>query len=51
MVESTEGGWIYFDLVPEEYELRSGAPDITGKLCVIGTDLKEDALKQLFSIG
>ena len=32
MVESTEGGWIYFDLVPEEYELRSGAPDITGKL-------------------
>lgn len=51
MVESTEGGWIYFDLVPEEYELRLGAPDITGKLCVIGTDLKEDALKQLFSIG
>ena len=50
MVPDTEGGWIYFDLVPGEYELRSGQPDYTGKLCVIGSKLKEDALKTLFRL-
>ena len=48
MVENVEGGWIYFDMVPGEYELREGEPDYTGRLCVIGCDLKEDELAQLF---
>lgn len=48
MVENVEGGWIYFDMVPGEYELREGEPDYTGRLCVIGCDLKEDELEQLF---
>ena len=50
MVAGVDGHWIYFDLVPGEYELREGMADYTGKLCVIGTDLKEDALTQAFSI-
>lgn len=50
MVEGTDGHWIYFDLVPEEYELREGTPEITGKICVIGTDLKEEELKMLFKL-
>ena len=50
MVVGVDGHWIYFDLVPGEYELREGMADYTGKLCVIGTDLKEDALTQAFSI-
>ncbi|MCR5824414.1 MAG: GTP-binding protein [Lachnospiraceae bacterium] len=48
MVMGTDGTWIYFDLVPEEYELRDGQPDYTGKLCVIGSDLKEDKLEEVF---
>ena len=45
----TEGKeWLYFDLVPEEYEVRTGNADVTGKICVIGTDLKEDEIKKLF---
>ena len=48
MVPSTEGDWIYFDLVPGEYEVRVGTPDYTGRLCVIGTDLKTEALAGLF---
>lgn len=48
MVENEEGGWIYFDMVPGEYELREGEPDYTGRLCVIGCDLKEDELAHLF---
>lgn len=50
MVEGTDGQWIYFDLVPEEYEIRQGSPEYTGRICVIGTELKEDSLKQLFHI-
>ena len=42
--------WIYFDLVPGEYEIRSGAPEYTGRLCVIGTDLKEDLLRNVFHV-
>jgi G3E family GTPase len=48
MVENVAGGWIYFDMVPGEYELREGEPDYTGRLCVIGCDLKEQELAQLF---
>ncbi len=48
MVMGTDGTWIYFDLVPEEYEIRDGQPDYTGKLCVIGSDLKEDKLEEVF---
>ena len=44
------GTWYYFDLVPGEYEIRTGEPDYTGKLCVIGTNLKEEKLKELFKI-
>lgn len=48
MVAGADGHWIYFDLVPGEYELREGQADYTGKLCVIGTDLKEEALAEAF---
>ena len=42
------GEWYYFDLVPEEYEIRIGAPDYTGKVCVIGSNLNEAELKKAF---
>ena len=42
------GEWLYFDLVPEQYEIRTGAPDYTGKVCVIGANLKEVELKKAF---
>ena len=48
MVPGTDGSWIHFDYVPGEAEVRTGAPDVTGKFCVIGSKLKEDALKALF---
>ena len=48
MVPSADGGWIYFDYVPEESNVRSGKPDVTGKFCVIGSKLKEDKLAELF---
>ena len=48
MVPDVSGGWIYFDYVPEERNVREGKPDVTGKFCVIGSGLKEDALKALF---
>lgn len=48
MVPSADGGWIYFDYVPEESNIRSGKPDVTGKFCVIGSKLKEDKLAELF---
>jgi len=48
MVDGVDGHWIYFDLVPGEYEVREGQADYTGKLCVIGTDLKEEALAEAF---
>lgn len=51
MVENEEGGWIYFDMAPGEYEIRVGEPDYTGRLCVIGTDLKEHLLEELFGIA
>ena len=48
MVPSTDGGWIYFDYVPDESNVRAGEPDVTGKFCVIGSELKEDKLAELF---
>jgi hypothetical protein len=49
MVPAKDGGWIYFDYVPEESNVREGRPDVTGKFCVIGSKLKEDALAALFT--
>ena len=48
MVPDAEGRWVHFDYVPEETEVRFGAADVTGKICVIGAQLKEDALADLF---
>ena len=48
MVPDAEGRWVHFDYVPEETEVRFGAADVTGKICVIGEQLKEDALADLF---
>ena len=45
-----DGTWKQFDLVPEEYEVREGKADYTGRVCVIGTDLKEEELLKLFHI-
>ncbi len=50
IVASDAGDWLYFDLVPGEFEIRKGKADITGKLCVIGSKLKEDDLAQLFEV-
>ncbi len=48
MVPSGDGAWIYFDYVPEECDIRSGKPDVTGKICVIGSKLNEEKLAALF---
>ena len=45
------GEWLYFDLVPQQYEIRDGRPDYTGKVCVIGANLNEGALNQVFGRG
>ena len=50
ILPSDAGEWLYFDLVPGEFEIRKGNPDITGKLCVIGSKLKEDDLAELFGV-
>ena len=49
-VEATDGTWIYFDYIPDEPNVRSGAPAAIGKFCVIGADIKESALQELFKI-
>ena len=51
IVSASDGDWIYFDYVPGETDIRRGAPAVTGRFCVIGAKIKEDALKELFSIG
>ena len=48
MLPAPDGNWTYFDYVPGECELRQGKPAVTGKICVIGSGLKQDALQQLF---
>ena len=50
MLPAADGSWIYFDMVPGEYELREGQPEYTGRLCVIGSKLKEDKLEELFLV-
>ena len=50
MVPAEDGTWIYFDMVPGDYEIREGAPEYTGRLCVIGTELDEAGLAKLFDV-
>ena len=50
MLPAEDGTWIYFDMVPEETEIREGTPEYTGRLCVIGSKLKEDKLAELFGL-
>ena len=50
MIPAKDGSWIYFDAVPGEYELRDGAPEYTGKLCVIGTNVKDEEMETLFGL-
>ena len=50
IVEGTDGEWIYFDYVPGEADVRTGAADVTGKLCVIGSSLNEEKLAQAFGV-
>ena len=50
MLPTEDGTWIYFDMVPEETEIREGAPEYTGRLCVIGSKLNEDKLAELFGL-
>ena len=51
IVNAVDGEWIYFDYVPGEIDIRRGAPAVTGRFCVIGAKIKEDALKELFGLG
>lgn len=48
IVPDVDGGWLEFDYVPGEKQLRKGSPEVTGRVCVIGAGLKEDALGELF---
>ena len=48
MVPAGDGSWVYYDYVPEEHEIRSGKPEVTGKICVIGSNLDEANLAVLF---
>ena len=50
IVAAEDGSWIHFDFVPEEVEVRTGASDVTGKIVVIGSGVKKDAVKELFGI-
>lgn len=50
MVEGKDGRWIYFDMVPGEADVREGSPEYTGRICVIGSQLAEDKLQELFGI-
>ena len=49
MVQSPDGTWVYFDYVPGESNVRTGEPQVTGCICVIGSKIKEDKLKELFA--
>ena len=51
IVAAAEGEWFHFDMVPEETEVRRGAADFTGRICVIGSELKEDKVRELFHIA
>lgn len=51
MVAGADGEWIYFDMVPGEHEVRTGAPEYTGRICVIGAELAEEKLAELFGLA
>ena len=51
MVEGKNGGWVYFDMVPGEADVREGSPEYTGRICVIGSKLKEGSLEKLFKLA
>ena len=51
ILDASDGEWLYFDYVPGEMEIRRGAAGVTGRFCVIGSHIKESALKELFNIG
>ena len=51
MVENAQGGWLYFDMVPGEYEIREGEPDYTGRIVVIGTEIDGHELEELFGLN
>jgi G3E family GTPase len=51
IVPATDGGWIHFDYVPFEPNVRRGGAEVTGRLCVIGAELKEDEVAKLFHIN
>ena len=50
-VAAQDGGWLYFDYTPGETEIRDGAANVSGRVCVIGAGLKEAAVKELFELG
>ena len=50
MVKGEDGEWIYFDMVPGEHEVRIGAPEYTGRICVIGAKIQEEKLESLFGL-
>lgn len=50
IVPAADGRWLHFDYVPEEQEVRYGSADYTGRLCVIGSQLNEEKLKELFKL-
>ncbi len=50
IVAGEDGQWIHFDYVPGEYDVRHGSADVTGRLCVIGSKLNEDAVAKLFGV-
>ena len=50
IIPASDGGWIHFDYTPGEQNIRRGAADFTGRLCVIGSKLDEDGLKALFNV-
>ena len=51
IVSCAEGGWIHFDYTPGEQDIRKGAADVTGRLCVIGSNLNEAKLAELFGVA
>ena len=51
IVPAEDGGWIHFDYVPGESDVRRGGASVTGRICVIGSQLNEDALKEMFCLG
>ena len=50
IVAGADGVWYHFDFVPEEYAVRTGAADVTGRMCVIGSKLVENKIKTLFGV-